>query len=601
MSGFDMHRLQRAAAGAGAGLGAALARLQDFRPSRPGRVLVFASDGFALCGALASCNASSRFTLSPPCFSTAADFAAATGEVLAQLRRQGRRLPKSAVLLSASAVGAVLELPVDPRKPRPAPQMAELVRWDLEELAVQQNDLWTLGALLMGRGYLDAGRRQEAEAEGGHGAANAFAALVGREALEECLRLQELLAGGDGELLAGWAGQGEAEGEEGFLWTASGINAGLRDAWVRALARHGLFLRWIAPLCGAGLAALGTLPERWLLVELQQEQAVLCTGRAERIEALNFRPFARGCCDTAALLERIRAALPAGETSVYLSAPAAQAPELLATLERELAGPGVTIRQLETATNRGAASAALAGGGRKALGLPAPGLLPGIMAGKAGPSWWKRPALWPWFGIALLFVALCGYEGRIQAQVARTEKSLYALEGELVRKTELRRKTEANIAEVRRLKSDLAVRETRLQEAERLRKVLDEVILFRQDLVPGVLLAVREAISDDIVLDMIGESEDRTEFRIEGWALSDTEGQLFASKLNEKLETWAYRVRDIELVRGQGRLGLDGYNMKLWLVRKGSKADVKPRLREASRPATPDPQPQQNAGGRQNG
>ena len=141
-----------------------LAGIDSIKLKRPGRVLVFETTGFELYGRIATAGLTPKYKLGDPVVSRAADFSKAVKEVKDQLKTQTRILPKTAVLTTPCASGDLLSLPVDPKKPRPRLQMAEMVRWELEELFVKLGDIWSLGAMLQGRGYITRDQRLEVKA-----------------------------------------------------------------------------------------------------------------------------------------------------------------------------------------------------------------------------------------------------------------------------------------------------------------------------------------------------------------------------------------------------------------------------------------------------
>ncbi len=553
--------------------------------SKPGRVLVFEETGTGLHGAVASCTTSSAFALGATALSSAPDRAVAVGEVLAQLKSQSRkRLPRTAVLLTPCAAGALLSLPVNPKKPRPAAQMAEMVRWELEELVVQQNELWTLGALLMGRGHLSHEQRRElesrAQAEGRRLNAALYGEVVAREHLEECLLLQEQLTAGDEELATGWFGQAAGEEEEdSFSWLVAGVGSGLCDGWARAFKKHGVFLARIYPRTGACLPLIP--PEAdWLLVDAGPEQWSLFLGRGRRIEAMRLKPCAHGRAVAAEVVEAVGDLLPALCNRLYLSAPGDQWPELAAALDRAYGRRGLRVTPPLGDSPQpldGDRLAALSGVARHHLGLGGKGMpMAPIVAQPPAPPLWKRRDLWPWMGIGLIVLSLGVLDTYFRIQGTRYQDELDRLDVEYATKMQLKKQAEEMAAEARKAQAALAAKEQELREAERQRDILDNVIRHRQELIPGLLQVLGESIGELVLLDSLEESADRKGFYLAGWALTDTDGQQFANTLNEQLQPWKFRVRDVKLIRAKGRLGLDGYQLSIWLTQASAPADNKP-------------------------
>jgi hypothetical protein len=555
--------------------------------NKPGRLLVFESTGFALYGALAGCGISSSFTISKPAISTAVDFAAAVGEVLEQLRRQTnkKRLPKTTVLVTSSAAGELLSLPVNPKKPRPKAQMSEMVRWELEEMFALQGDIWSLGALLMGKGYIDGDRRRAVETaetagKGPRIGGGVYAEMVTREQFDECLTLQEQLTGSDDELITGWSCQGGGEEEGSYTWYCAGIGDGIRSQWARAFKKHGLFLAWIYPQLGAALPLIA--PEReggWLLVDIRQEQFGLFQGNKGRLNLLSIKPCRFGTVEPKLVAETVQELLHPDSRTVYLSAPADLGAEIFAELEQELGERGVEVSVIGEA---GAGDicpppvlASLRGAALHALQLSKPGVLVRIEAQEPKTPGWKRREPWPWVAIALLAASLGGFETYMRVQTSKNKWQLELLDIEYDRKMKIKTEAQATANEVKRLEKELADKEHKLKELERQRDILNNVVRYRQELVPGILMAIGGAVNDEVVVDMIEERANRSGFTLEGWALRDTEGQLFVSRLNEALAPWKYKVEDLKLTRGKGRLDIDGFLLKVALRKVEGKGEQK--------------------------
>jgi hypothetical protein len=555
--------------------------------SRPGSLLVFESTGFALYGALAGCGITSSFTISKPAMSTAVDFTAAVGEVLEQLRRQTnkKRLPKTAVLVTPSAAGELLSLPVNPKKPRPKAQMSEMVRWELEEMFALQGDIWSLGALLMGRGYIDGVRRRAVETAGTAGkgprtGGGAYAETVTREQFDECLTLQEQLTGSDDELVTGWSCQGGGEEEGRYTWYCAGIGDGIRNQWSRAFKKHGLFLTWIYPQLGAALPLVD--PEReggWLLVDIRQEQFGLFQGNKGRLNSLSIKPCRFGTVAPESVTEAVRELLHPDTRTVYLSAPADLGAEIFADLEQELGERDVKVSLIGEAASAESCPppvlASLRGAALHALQLSKPGVLVRIEAQEPKTPGWKRREPWPWVGMVLLAAFLAGYETYMRVQTSKNKWQLELMDIEYERKMKIKAEAQSTANEVKRLEKELADKERKLKELERQRDILNNVVRYRQELVPGILTAIGGAVNDEVVVDMIEERADRSGFTMEGWALRDTEGQLFVSRLNDALAPWKYKVDDLKLTRGKGRLDIDGFILKVALGKVEDKGEKK--------------------------
>lgn len=564
-----------------------------FRPGLPRALLVFETTGFALHAVVARRGFDGSLRLGAPVVSAAVDAASAVGEVLAQLRAAaGRRLPKAAVLITPAAVGERLLLPVDPRKPRPRAQMGELVRWELEEVFVRQSELWSLGALLQGRGYLGADERRELEESAGRDRGALVEALrrrVSRGRMEECLTMQEALAGLDDELALGWCGQPGAEEDGRFAWYGAGIGAGLRARWVQAFRAHGIFCDWIYPQLGAALPLAGADRGDRVLVEVRQEQFGVFAWRGGRLDVLAIQSCQHGVATPEALAAAVRAAAPEARV-VRVAGPAGCADPLRAALG------GVEV----CAVGGGLAdscppevAASLEGVARHALKLCPAELLVRIEAQAPRPPLWKSREFWPWAAIGLVVLGVVATEVTLQVRARRKEWQLELLDIEYERQMQIKGEAQRMQAEVRKFETALAEKERELAAKRQRRAVLDDVILYRQRFVPEFLRVLGEASAGEVLLDVVEEDPDRTGFQLEGWALTGTEAQRFGNQLNEGLAPLGYKLADIRLSRGRERGAGDGFVVKIRLAKlenppSNAAASAPPRVaarKPAAKPA----------------
>lgn len=296
------------------------AQLNTIQIGKPGRLLMLHSDGYRLVATVVQTGVGGA-TIRARAESRAIDPQIAVADAVTALREQGvRRLPKKAVLIHASALTALLDLPVDPDHPRPTTQMHELVRWELESLFSEQGLRWTIGAPLMGRGYLTpeqraalAARQEQLLQEYADdpttvgtrpkirfGDLAVESEFVSREQVEECIDLRDQLFRADDQLVCGWVAQirlkeadldddEDAGGGQGFPWLTIAVPESLRRSWVRACQRQGIFLDRVYAILGAGFSALETPPGAdALYLEVHPEQFAVMRGRPGGLASLRL-------------------------------------------------------------------------------------------------------------------------------------------------------------------------------------------------------------------------------------------------------------------------------------------------------------------------
>ncbi len=565
-----------------------LARLNNIKVGAPGSMLVFETDGFTLYGALAHAGVTA-LEFEAVGRSRATDFSTAVGEVLEQLRAQTKkRLPKKAVLITPSAITTLVELPVNPEAPRPKAQMSELVRWELEPLFAQQNEIWSIGALLMGRGYIDAAQRREIAAEmelrsePGTGRITVrFGELaldlsyVTREQVDECLALQEKLVLFDDEVISGWTPQSlhdDEEEREQFAWLAAGVGDAMRKQWAVAFRRHGIFLGWVYPQLGSVFGGFGSggSSRDQVLVDIHQEQFAVLRGRPGNLASLRIEPCHDGMAspDNCAGLchEQMRPDIKTVYLSIVDDLFEGISSGLGRRLEREISPVQLPKKLPATAGSIPKQRlSSMAGVAAHSLGQSSVNSLPRVEAQPPKPSLYKRKELWPYAAVTAVLLAVVGYDISLRVEIWQNKQELVRLDAQYKEKLQLKKITDSTVSQVNALEKQEVKKQALLEKKHHSLRMLGGMIMHRQNLVPGLLRAIGKAAGDEVLLDSVEEGARQSGFRLVGWALTDTAGQLFLNRLNKTLSPWNYQVSDPQISSGKGRLGVYGYTLEIWL------------------------------------
>lgn len=552
------------------------------RIRRRGRVIVLESTGARLYGAVAVGGSSDGPVLESPVVSDKMDFDGAVQEVLEQLKgKSGRRkLPKKAVLITPSCAAEILSLPVDPDRSELKAQMSGMVRWELEELFLQQGDIWSPGGLLVEGGLLKPEKRYEIESSGNAGA-SAFEHLVSSEALDGVLAVQEKLVSGDEQLLTGWVSQGEEEGTGAFLWLAGGIGDSVRKLWVEALERHGVRLQWIYPQLGAAVPLVDSPFEKWMLIDLRREQTGLFQGAAGGLCSTAVFINRYGLVDSEQLVPFVRQSLHHDTTTVFISGPESVAGPLLDKMRQAFTGREINIFPLRAGRALSPSSisvpphisSSMTGAASHYLQYCKKELLVRVEGHEPKPPLYKRKEIYPWLGMFVLASGFGGFDYYMKAETAKNEWALELADIEYEKKMKIKRQAQAIAGELKQFENKLHLKEKELEDARQLRFIFDNVILYRQKMVPGVLHALARSVTKGVVIDLVEENNDRSGFLIQGWAVRDTEAQFFANSLTASLQPWHYRVENTELGKGMGRMPYEGYVFRLWVKKIDSGGD----------------------------
>ncbi|MDR1936196.1 MAG: hypothetical protein LBS49_11575 [Candidatus Accumulibacter sp.] len=522
-------------------------------------------------------------------------FPAALANALEQLRGHGEKIPRRAALAARHFRPAVAELPVHPDKPRPAAQMRELLRGDLEPVLAEFGGLWTMGALLHARHHLSAAdrdrvvleetlRREDRRTPLRYGETALELSLIDRATLNECLELQESLQYLDSELMSAW--KGRVDGGEKH-WLAGALNARLYRQWSDALARHGLRLDTVLPLawlCSGGVAGeAGKSGKSGGAGEAGGAQRIALELHAEEVMAVRRR---RGLVVAARAEGRMERPLQADWLQRLIedwSSEARAEIEIVCLDEADEDAAQRAAEDLELTTGyparvlaAGAAWAALWPALLREAATPAPEHgLPRLALRELRGKPWKNPDLLRVAALVVVVLALAATEGRQRYQLYRLRQNM----AETMKKEEdeqkmaqlINRATAGEQQLLRELESSRRALEPLVNERARL-----EAIASMRHYLPDLMLALAQAVGTDAVLDRMGNSRvgsDATAIRVEAWSTSYTGAQGFVNRVAGQTGPLGYGVAQTEIREERGRADLSGYRVGFWLVQEADELE----------------------------
>ena len=570
-----------------------IAVLNSIQLGKPQSLMVLNHDGFTLSGIVIHAGLSG-LEIQAASSSSAIDTNTAIADILQQIKAQGiNKPPKQAILLSNSAISAVIHLPVSPEKPRTPEQMRELVRWELEPLFAHQNERWQLGALLMGRGYLTSEQRSEIMSEvlsRNVAANNRMSVRFGemaqkldyatRAQVEECLSLQESLVQYDDDIECGWAPLRKPDNDDlddeqpRFPWLATGMADGQRRTWVNACRKNDLFLGWIYPSLGAAfpLASKG-LNRDVMLLDIQQEQFALLRGGREGLQTLRIESCRDGKPTSDQIIGLCTEELVPDLEHIILNAPrslfettaqplANAAQKEVIPFSDEVLGDGYSQFGISTVQAAGLLTVA-----DHALGRTRPDTHARIQAQPPKPPLWKRKEIYPYAAAAMVLFGLLINDLSMRYSKISNQHRLEQLETEFSQKMRIKKAAMDNTSKAQNLSSKVADIKKRLEETSKEYQALNRLV-DRQQLIPGLLNSLQKSITDEVVIDQVSQKpQQENHFYISGWALSDTAAQLFVNNLGRDMKPWKIRVQDSRVQSKQVRMGLRGYKVEAWLQR----------------------------------
>ena len=545
--------------------GVDLKKLLELANAKP--ILACETDGFILKAAIASKKADSIEIVAIG-ESKATNFKEAVADILAQAQQQKLALPKQAILVSPSVVPALLDLPVDPEKPRADKEMFELVRWEMEPLLAQQIGIWSIGAILLGRGNICENQRQEIALKAktaGIRAGVRFGELaveldfVSRQEIDEALELQVLLQEVGQEIECAWCLGATEDEQQPPVWLASAVSCGVRDRWATAFDSNGVSLNWMYPIIGASTLALSGEALGEPVLEIHQNQVACITANEKGISGLRMVTFAGDTLAVSDCIEVSHELMRHHMKTIWADGLVADKSDVLQQLEERLE------RNLSVLVSPTAGvSAALAGAVERVFVNAKNEFIAPVRAKPPAPPIYKQPRNIVIFIVTLLFLLPLGSE--LSFYLTRDEKMQEeaALIQKLAKIESASQLIGGKNASAKTAQQRLDMIESKLVGAEKGSAVLQFSWSARQQFVEGLLNRLETSVNEDVVIDSVDESEKNGVF-IRAWSLSEESAQQFIQKMAMPINGWSLTVEDQSVQFASGRLGLDGFTVMLHL------------------------------------
>ncbi len=554
---------------------------------RPTRLLAVEYDGFHLRAAI-MITEGTGVAISHVAGSRLPDANSALEEALTQLRHASIDLPSHAILLAPGVIPALLELPVPPDKPRPALQMQELIKWELEPLVAEHTAVWPLEAILIGRGYLTYQQVQDLHSELEQQKRQKLSKvrfedlalqreLITRNQVDECVLIQETLQSIDEDLICGWSPQtptGDSESGP-YPWLACAIGRTQRRQWIKLFQRHGLELDWIFPLIGCSSAALNGAATTSSNLVIDIRPGLLGYTRISKgsINAIHMYPT-QGHPPSPTMLDH---SITAGAETLWFCGYDPQLPLLSQTFSDTLDKPvhdipsGLHGHSMDADILPANWSACI-GAAHHALNLPSGVQTVAISARDPKPPFWQRQELWGIAAIGVAILVIVFLEISLMVRLHDAQETHEQVTSQLRTVESDVGKVETRIEEISKIEETLTQRGEDLQLLNDKQVFLQDTLPRRDRFVPALLDAITSSVSMEVLIDQITE-HDASDIEVTGWALTEQTAQQFAQNLGLSLGPWERTVVDFKVWDNTGRLGIQGYAWSLQITPSSNVTD----------------------------
>lgn len=553
-------------------------------------ILVCETDGFTLRGAVIS-RSGEGLVASYSARSEALEFKVAIAEIVASLQSQGWR-GNTAVLLTPGALSTLVDLPVAPDSKRPAEQMLELVRWELEPLLMQHTTLWSVGRILVGLGYLTdvqaaevLDRQQGKKAGEDVSVADVYSfkrygemaiemGYITHRQMEECLTRQAWLQGSGEDIACGWSAQpaiknqGADDGQH--PWLVCGINQGMMQQWAAAFAESGVILQRVYPLVGCA----ATAPELFsneaadqLLIEAHAGLVAAVRVSSGGVSAINLQQSTlKNTLD--ACLEAFHVLTPPDVKAIWLGSAIGESDGLEISLTSVL---GRNVNQLGLISSE--VTPGMLGAARHLLEMPGAERGCGVsVQGPKLPIWQSIEARAIAAGLILL-IGVGAAETMLQIRQSLAEKAHEEVTAQAAVMNEAIARVQVQIDAINKLKETLKAKNDEIDSLKMRTDVLAVDIPKRTAFLQTLLVELSSITPDDMVIDRIEETP-RDGFRFTAWSLTEKSAQQFVKSFQSAMEPYGLKVEDVSVGSQVGRLGLAGYILRLRLAKQPTPASA---------------------------
>lgn len=570
-------------------------------------LLVCETDGFIMRGAVFM-RSGKELVMLHKTQSQQANMADAVAELVQRLKDDGWE-GGDAVLLSPTVLSTLVELPIHPKKPRPIAQMQELVKWEVEPLLMQHTTQWSVGHLLVGRGYMT---EEQADAvmdlqqakpnpSGGLELSDKFALRRFGELAEElgyirssqlkaCLAGQEWLKSDDEEIECGWVAQGEVADVPGtFNWLVSCTNKSLLQRWTKTFSTQGVALQAMYPLAGCSISLLDEGISPAVVMEshpdLSLVQHIIDGSIANQHLYVNPAKAPLQSC-----LESYHTLNPPANEPIYLADWQDDNHGFIDELKSTL---DVDLKSLHQTPISEGVSPGMLGTGLHALGLAGVKRSTNVRIGGPLPALWQRIEVRAAALFLALFLIISGAElslfirdHQIQSHKADVDAQWKVISSAMNR-------IKGDIKQVEKRKVAIKEQEINHFRTEARLKFFGEDIPNRVALVQAILGILQSTVNDEVIITNIDEFGKRVSimptlpaarkdtrievenFNLAGWALSEASAQSFIQQMKEAVAPWNLEVRDSKVFQRLGPMNVEGFAVSMRLVKLASAESIK--------------------------
>lgn len=503
-------------------------------------------------------------------------------DIVSQLKAQKHSVPKQCILVSGACTSALLSLPIDGDNSLPDEQMQELVRWELEPLFNEHIAHWTIGGLLIARGYLtepqrkellqQLGEQKERLAGRGGRAPARFGELAVRaefitlEQLEECLSIHEEIQLIDPALDCSWSQAAVNSKKQDGLWLCSAMSRPIREQWLNACEQSKLTLKGIYSQHHSAVVQLPETSKSQIIVVINVSLVtVMVVNDAQVTLCKQHRcsDYALTCEDVLSLVEPV---LSEQHETIYYSGHHPNITQFIEALHAQTARQcdsldgvwDISVDEVDSLSG----DAAIMGAARHFFLRKSNQLLSCIAGTPPPPPWYQQPVLQGAAVVSLLLSGAAANEGFHYYHLHQSDLEIVENEVAIEKIDSVNSKLSKEDAKYGQLMKDKEALELKLEVLAARSAGLNQVLLSRQEFVKSLLPLLASSVNDLMIIDNVTE-QSWYQFKISGWAAEQLAVDNFYQALTTELEHWQMEVTENESAEGPSEQGYPGYRFDM--------------------------------------
>ncbi len=524
----------------------------------------------------------------------------ALSDVLVQLAGQGWSAGCPAILLTPAVLATLIELPVNPAKPRPLPQMKMLVQNEVEVLLIQHMLRWSIGNLLLRQGYLTDEQLQtvldmqqnKPNPNTGLSMSEQYSfrrfgelaeelGYIKRSQLSACLEGQEWLKGEEFPIECNWSPQSPVNDSPGmFNWLVSCVSQPLLKRWVDLFARHNMSLKALYPTSCCSAALLQQQPDPHVVLQTLPGQVVLLRQQQGIITHLHADSHVSKS-SLSMCLESFHALQISHHEPLWLITGSDEQETLAAELEQSL---GTTVNRFADERLDALFSASMLAVASHEFDFARSSFCLGVQEGGPVPPPLQRVEVRAGLLAGVLLLLLVGTEvslslrqqwaqtehQQLSEKWAETNRALKKIKKLKRQHQQARQAVADKQAEIQRLQAMLDFYNKTVPGREALvldllgmlQHVVDEQTLFLAFNETDAPLSAQQYVSKNHKNSFVSEH-----FELLGWALNEAAAQQLIQNVQAAIKNWNMEVYDTSVMTAKGPFNLDGYSVNIMLLK----------------------------------